>query len=508
MTGGHEPEEFVEALVVGSGFGGSVAALRLGEAGVRTLVLERGRRWDVTDAQDTFATYEAPDGRAAWLSPVTVAPAQQGLPIDVYTGVLERLAFDGVEVLAGAGVGGGSLVYNAVLLQPQRALFRGALPEWLDYDEMDSVWYPLVRSVIEPGPMPADVLAAGPYLSTRLMLAQGERAGLRTRLLDLALDWDVVRAELTGARKPSVIAGEVWYGTNSGAKKSLDRNYLARAQATGLVDVEPLHVVTGILADKGYYRVSVERIDETGRLVAHKAYRTRRLFLGAGSIGTTRLLLESKARRLLPHLNDFVGTRWGTNGDAVGLRNNMPPGAPGLGGTAGALWEDHDNPVLPTTIMNMPMPQAHPTDDFMATLGMAPSPAKGRFRYDQRRHEVTLTWPGQLPATTRVAAAMRATYERVANAATDSRPDIIAVDTSVTAHPCGGVPLGIATDSFGRLSEYPGIYVLDGALLPEGNSGAANPALTIAALAERTMARVVSEVAEGGALSARQRTLL
>ena len=57
--------EFVSALVIGSGFGGAVAALRLARAGIQTLVLKRGRRWPITPAGDTFATFEKQDGRAA-----------------------------------------------------------------------------------------------------------------------------------------------------------------------------------------------------------------------------------------------------------------------------------------------------------------------------------------------------------------------------------------------------------------------------------------------------------
>src|SRR5712671_3858492 len=73
--------DFVQALVIGSGFGGAIAALRLGQAGVDTLVLERGRRWPISApksnvpnfGQDTFATFDKPDGRGAWLSDMTTS---------------------------------------------------------------------------------------------------------------------------------------------------------------------------------------------------------------------------------------------------------------------------------------------------------------------------------------------------------------------------------------------------------------------------------------------------
>src|SRR5258705_8897919 len=71
-----------EAIVIGSGFGGAVAALRLGEAGVRTLVLERGMRWPIRSSQDTFASSTSPDGRSAWLR-----TSWAGRPVDRYAGV-------------------------------------------------------------------------------------------------------------------------------------------------------------------------------------------------------------------------------------------------------------------------------------------------------------------------------------------------------------------------------------------------------------------------------------
>jgi cholesterol oxidase len=149
-------DEPVEAVVIGSGFGGSVAALRLGKAGIKTVVLERGRRWTIKPDQNTFATYRNPDGRAGWLSPN--APLFDEPPIDIYTGVLQRKDENGISVLCGAGVGGGSLVYNGITYQPPRQTFQRVFPSSINYDEMDKIYYPRVRSILKPSPLPQDIL--------------------------------------------------------------------------------------------------------------------------------------------------------------------------------------------------------------------------------------------------------------------------------------------------------------------------------------------------------------
>jgi cholesterol oxidase len=138
-----EGEQYIEAVVIGSGFGGAVASLRLGEAGMETVVLERGKRWPITAAGDTFCTKEKPDGRAAWLSSTTILPDPlPKLPIDVFTGVLDRKIGNGVIAYRGAGVGGGSLMYGGITYQPAKELFYRVFPSTLSYDELDRVYYP------------------------------------------------------------------------------------------------------------------------------------------------------------------------------------------------------------------------------------------------------------------------------------------------------------------------------------------------------------------------------
>src|SRR3954454_6527896 len=362
--------EPVDALVIGSGFGGSIAALRLANAGVNVVVLERGRRWPIgatKDTQDTFCTFENPDGRASWLSNVTTSlPPDSN--IDVYTGVLELINGNGVVVRNGAGVGGGSLVYNAIILQPSRELFQRVFPPEIDYDEMVSTYYPRVRSIIKSSPMPDFILETPYYKSTRVNLEQAQAAGFNTRLTEVGVSWKAVYEEIRGRNRPSAIDGQSWFGLNSGAKNSVDRNYLAMAEATGRVEVLPLHVVVDISEDlsAGVYIVSVNRIDTNGSVIERKVFTTKRLFLAAGSTGTSSILTKAKAKGTLPRLNQYVGQGWGNNGDFVAFRSGVLPrdgsgtNNAGQGGPCGhILMEDTQNPYSPTNIIELVVPKSN-----------------------------------------------------------------------------------------------------------------------------------------------------
>src|SRR6185436_1071607 len=233
---------------------------------------ERGRHWPIRPDGNTFATFEQPDGRAYWLRDRTgeaiLGLPQLEKPIDRYAGVLQVVEGNGMFVGAGAGVGGGSLVFNAIIVQPRRELFERVLPRQVDFHEMDEVYYPRVRRIIGSAPLPGDILATEYYRSSRVSFDQARSAGFPTRPVELAVDWDIVRDEIAGRRVPSAIAGQSFYGLNSGAKNSLDRNYIAMAEATGHVEVLPLHNVVAIEQGHGdRYAVTALRISDDGSVV-------------------------------------------------------------------------------------------------------------------------------------------------------------------------------------------------------------------------------------------------
>jgi cholesterol oxidase len=495
--------EFVPAIVIGSGFGGAVAALRLGQAGIDTVVLERGRRWPIRPDGNTFATFEQPDGRAYWLRDRTgeaiLGMPQLEKPIDRYTGVLEIVEGNGMYVGAGAGVGGGSLVYNAIIVKPRRRMFERVLPREIDFDEMEDVYYPRVRRMIRSSPIPDDILATDYYLSSRVSFDQATTAGFATRAVDLAIDWDIVRDEIAGRAVPSAIAGQSFYGLNSGAKRSLDRNYLPRAVATGHVEILPLHAVTTIARGAGgRYVVTVARLTDEGEIVGTpRRMVCKYLFLAAGSMATTSLLVRARETGALPALNQHVGQHWAANGDIPVIRGLLPATNAGTGGPGGHfIMEDLDNPIQPTSLVEIVLPPhinaalsafgAPPHFANYASLGIPP--AIGAFAYDAASDSVRVNWPATDPRLGNFLAAAQHTLQ-VLDQANGSLT--LSFNPAVSAHPLGGAVLGKACDIDGRIKRHPGLYVVDGALI-DGSTGLANPSFTIAALAERGMERILS----------------
>ena len=490
----------VPAIVVGSGFGGAVAALRLGEAGVDTIVLERGRRWTIRDPtrDDTFSTFKNMDRRAEWMNPISKTPLYEGKPIGKYAGVLEVVAGKQLTLLAGAGVGGGSLAYGGILIQPPGTLFRQVFPEAIDYDEMDRVYFPRVHSVIQTAPIPDDVLDSEYYAGLRVLCEHARKAGFVERAsstdprdglvrFPMAVDWDIVRDEVAGRKVPSVIAAEFWLGNNSGGKQTLDRDYLNRAEDTGNVKIHPLHNVTAIAeVPSGGYSVSCDNITEEGEVAKRVTLTCDHLFLAAGTLGTTELLMRARARGGLPRLNEHLGEGFGNDGDMFLIRGELSETTnPHLGGPGAIAVCNYENPIRPTLMMRAPFPRFatdFPNKDAIGTFVFTHNFNRGRFSYHAASDTLDLDFVPE-PAD-----AVLHLVERLNRAAGGK---LLSSGSRITGHQLGGACMGKVCDLEGRVAGHPHLYVVDGALLP-GSSTCTNPALTIAAIAERCLERIIA----------------
>ncbi|MBU0992097.1 MAG: twin-arginine translocation signal domain-containing protein [Proteobacteria bacterium] len=485
-----------QAIIIGSGFGGAITALRLCEKGVETMIIEKGKRWQTQKDKRIFSPYIYPDGRSTWLNNTTVVPLGPPLPINKYTGVLEGHFYRGMRVLTGACYGGGSVVYGGLHVKPPENLFTQVFPPEINYKELET-YYQRVGDMLGISTVPDDIYQTKYFKHYRVMEEQDDVAGLKTARILSASDWDIVRQELDGTIKPSSIHGEAVYGVNSGAKKSLDTNYLAQAEQSGFLDVKTLHDVKDIsIGADGKYLIQLKEIDTKGKVIEEKVYSCDYLFLAAGSIGTTNLLVKARAKGLLPDLNYHIGKGWGNNGNVEALRTNLDTfTGQWQGGPPAAAVEDYDNPITPIFIEHPQLPLGI-NCNCLLYFGIGINPTRGQFFYNPFKDKAYLYWPQKNNQQQMLNDALLHTMHKL----NDANGGIISglvgglkgYNDAAAYHPLGGAVMGQACDFFGRVKNYDKLYVNDSALIP-GSTASANPAFTVAAIAERNIERIIAE---------------
>jgi len=298
-----------DVLVVGSGFGGSVSALRLTEKGYRVGVLEAGRRF----ADDEFAT-------SSWRARDYLFAPRLGLQ-----GIQRVDLLKDVLVLSGAGVGGGSLVYANTLYEPPAAFY--ADPSWAHVtdwrDELRDAYDQAKRMLgvtTYPRTTPSDrVMAevaaelgvAESFVPTPVGVLRGEDHGVGPgeRVAD---------PYFGGAgpeRRACTDCGSCMTGCRVGAKNTLVKNYLHLAESAGAV-VHELTTVTDVrpLRDGGY-AVETRRSNGVGR--ARTTLTAEQVVFSAAALGTQRLLHRLRASGSLPGISPHLGELSRTNSEAI-----------------------------------------------------------------------------------------------------------------------------------------------------------------------------------------------
>ncbi|WP_328395921.1 GMC oxidoreductase [Nocardia sp. NBC_00416] len=476
-------------IVIGSGFGGGIAALRLARAGVPVLLLERGRRWATGPNADTFPDPTSPDKRMLWHGS---DPQLFGNPVafDPYLGLVDAVVGENMTAVCAAGLGGGSLIYQGMSLQPAEAVFNTHLPPELDWGLMDRVHYPRVARKLGLAVAPDELIAHPSYAAARVFARNARAAGLPVSKIPMPIDWNFALAETRGEMKASYTDGSGALGVNNGGKHSVDVTYIAEAEATGLVDVQVMHNVTDIeRGADGRWIVHADRTDESARVLEQKILTTETLVMAAGSLNTTDLLVRASAKGAIPDMPDALGAGWGTNADRIYTWTNLAEGFGAQQGgpvVYGSLnWGD---PATAHTVIQASIPPLGMDAHTTMLVGYGVSDARGHFAYDSATDTARLRWPADGDAAIQFGQIDKSVH-KVAG------PASVVNDTNrafpSTWHGLGGACMGSVCDLDGRVLGQRGLYVLDGALLP-GNAAACNPSMTIAAVTERAMDNLVA----------------
>ncbi len=516
----------VDYLIIGSGFGGSVSALRLVEKGYDVLMLEKGQELQAEDFPKTNWNLR----RWLWL------------PRLGFRGLFQMRFFRHVTVLAGAGVGGGSLVYANTLPIPKSAFFES--PAWAHLGAWErelGPHYQTARRML--GVQKVPFLTTPDRLLRQIAEDRGEPEAFGSTEVAVYFGTPGQTVpdpyfggdgpERTGCNK----CGACMTGCRHGAKNTLDKNYLYFARAHGLrlrpecevVDVRPLE-------GGGYEVLTKEGRGLFGALRKRGRYTAKQVIFSAGVLGSVDLLLRLREGGSLPGLSDQVGRRVRTNsesltgvvvggrdedlskGVAIGsiyqtdanshlevvrygsgsgfFRTLMAPhvggDAPGVVKLAQGVGRAFRSPLL--FLKSYLVPQwARYT---IILLYMRSSEGTLRFRRkgwlakrmgsDVEQGDKPVA---SIPEATELAQAFAdKTGGFVGSIATET-----ALNIPTTAHILGGACMGAdasegVIDSSHRVFGHEGLYVIDGAAI-SANPGV-NPSLTITAMAERAMSRI------------------
>ncbi|MBM4362933.1 MAG: GMC family oxidoreductase [Deltaproteobacteria bacterium] len=519
-----------DVAIVGSGFGGSVAALRLAEAGQRVLVLEQGERLD----RARVARADERLGEFLWRPPLKMF------------GYFAQHDFRHVGVLGGVGVGGGSLVFGGVLLEPRPAFFRD--PAWsdlgVDWESELRPHYATAARMLGRAVTPTVGLMDRYLEATARAMGAVETYGPTPNAIYFGAPGVVAPDPYFGGEGPPrrgcTGCGRCLTGCPEGSKNSLDQNYLALAERRG-VTVKDRARVTRVEPTANGYRLRAE--DPRGERPGEELT-ARRVVLAAGVVGTLDLLLRSRdVDRTLPALSPRLGQQVRTNSEAIVgvLHEDAPPELAEGSAITSHFYADAETHLTqnrygkPFDIMRYaavpmvddPVPLRRALRTLFALLTSPLRTLRALRLRDWYRKVTVLTVmqhvdsmlsfrlgrgllglgsprlvssieggqrpPTYLPVANRAA---RILAEQTGGVPFNQLPESLG-NLSITAHILGGCPMGRSAadgvlDVDHEVHGYPGLYVLDGSAIP-ANVGV-NPSLTITAMAERAATRLAARL--------------
>jgi cholesterol oxidase len=514
--------------IVGSGFGGSVSALRLTEKGYRVVVLEMGKRW----GKDDFPTSTWDVKKYLWR------------PWLGLYGMLQMTLVKDAFFLHGAGVGGGSLIYANTLLVPPDVAFDD--PRWVGQD-----WKAALAPHYATAKKMLGVVESPFVVETDRVLkevADEMGRGDTFRKADVGVFFGepgkTVPDPFFGGEGPErtgcIKCGGCMVGCRHGAKNTLDLNYLYLAEKRG-ARIEPETRVRDIAPiPGGGYELALER--STSFLSrGRRTLRARGVVVSGGSYGTVDLLMRCKERGSLGKLSGQLGQYLRTNSEALlGVRSRRPDVdySKGIAITSGAFLDDKTHieivrypagsdalaPLATVltegggsiprwlrwigTVLRHPLQFLRSVVPFgwakKTAILLVMQPLDNHLSYRLRRRWY-FPFSKKLDSD-RGAGEPAPTYIPIANLVArkmakkmDGVPQSglleVVLGKASTAHVLGGCPMGLTAetgvvDPKGHAFGYEDLYVVDGSVIP-ANLGV-NPSLTITAMSEHAMSHVPS----------------
>jgi cholesterol oxidase len=516
-----------DVIIIGSGFGGSVAALRAAEKSYRIAVLESGRRWSDHDIPKT--QWDLP--HYLWQPEAELYGMQR----------IEYL--DDVLILCGAGVGGGSHVYANTLYVPPKHVFDA--PGWAGITDWADELAPALDQaarmlgVVRYPYMPTDVDRA----IQRAAVEIGRGSTFNKAPVGVYFGTPGVEAEDPyfggfGPRRTGCIScGNCNSGCGHNAKNKLTTNYLYLAERLGVevYEMSEAYEITPLGSGDGF-RVKARHPGWAQRAVhaEHRAFHAEQVIVAAHAYGSSKLLLHMQHNGHLPGLSSELGKRARTNSEQLlaltrthGEWKRDPEKvhiAPGSVAITSGTWPDDVTSIEPTywgvgsnliallETFHQHGEQRHPTKAWLKELLRHPGEV---LKFDDARHwserslimlcsqttdtSIELYWhqgrlhsrPSGTPPAVHIPV-VEDFVDRVAHQLGSHEGAVFfeVINRTASAHFVGGVPIGEhsksgAVDPYLRAFGQPGLHVIDGSVMP-ANPGV-NPSLMITALAERAM---------------------
>lgn len=524
-----------DVIVVGSGYGGGVAASRLARAGKRVAVLERGRE---------FLTGEFPSRFPDLRNELQVRGKRMNMGRD--TALYDVRIGDDMHVLVGCGLGGGSLVNAGVALEPDPRVFAdGIWPGQIAQDGFLSEGFRRARRWLSPSSDPR----ASEHAKFKALAASGRSLDAEPVAPTVVVNFEE-RVNAAGIAQPACTrCGDCCGGCNVGAKNTVALTYLPDAVRHGAHLFTEAMVRSLSRDTDGRWRVRVRRLDTDNLRDAEITMSADLVVLAAGTLGSTEILLRSQAEGL--PLSPRLGERFSANGDiiAFGYGASLPVNAIGVGhpprfeldGSVGACVSGQIElrntsdlaqeltvqegvlpsalaPVLPVLFM----PNGRllgavqslvsgvykgPFARLQTFFAVSHDTSAGRLVLDGER--VTVSWPGARdePVYQRLDAILSKLVSQVGGSyVKNPLSGTLMGHQPATAHPLGGCVMGHdrgggvvnhkgqvfdGRSGAGSSDVHAGLYVMDGSVIPR--SLGVNPLLTITALAERAMLHMAEE---------------